>query len=174
MGQAIDQCAGEDGIISAPGNVGDINLAICTDTPLRDLEAQFDFVWDTVWTNAGFIFRASDAQHYYMVHFPVVGQHRRAEHFWAMVSVVDETGYAKVLDMLVHGVSSVSSIWHTAKVQAEGDRIRVWVDGRPALDVHDDQYPYAGYVGLATYGSAGGGPKSRFRNEHVSVRPTPL
>ena len=164
---------GADGVIAAPGNLGDRNIALNTITAYADFEAEFEFVWDTPWTNAAFLFRATDARHHYMVHFPVVGQHYRAEHFWTMVSKVDSDGYIKVLKMeLIHGVTSMPTLWHQVKVTAVGNEIRVWVDGRPMSPVVDDTYSQPGYVGLSTYNSIGSGARSRFRN--LSIKGTPV
>ena len=142
----------EAGIITAPGNLGDENLAFYTSRAYADFEAEWEFRWDVTWGNAGLVFRARDAQHYYMVHFPVVGQHYRAEHFWACISKVGENGFVEVLNMeMVHGVSSTQSLWHKVRVVMEGNEIRVWVDGRPLSVVKDDTYSEPGYVGLSTY-----------------------
>ena len=159
---------GDDGIISAPTNLGDPNLAICTERVYGDFEAEFDFVWDTVWTNAGFVFRAQDARHYYMVNFPMVDEDYCAADFCAMVSIVKSTGWARVLDMkIVHGISRVSTAWNTVKVKVVGNLVEVWVDGEPVLTVYDDTYPELGYVGLGTYSRLGTGAKSRFRNFRI-------
>ena len=161
----------EDGTITAPGSSGDGNLAICTAKAWKNFEAEFDFRWDCVWTNAGFVFRATDAQHYYMVHFPVIGQQYRAEHFWAFVSKVDQRGYTEVLKMeMIHGVSSTPTMWHHAKVAVNGNEICLWGDGRPMSTVVDDTYPGSGYVGLQTYHAIGGGDKSSFRNLQITGR----
>jgi len=103
-----------------------------------------------------------------MVHFPVVGQQRRAEHFWACISKVDETGFVEVLNMeMVHGVSSNKDIWHKVRVAVAGNEIRVWVDGRPLSVVEDDTYSEPGYVGLSTYTTYQAPPKSSFRNLRI-------
>ena len=86
-----------DGIIQAPGNSAEQNLAFRTDQAYDDFEAEFEFRWDWVWTHTGFVFRAADPQHYYMVFFPAVGQQYRAEHFWGCIAKVDERGYVEVL-----------------------------------------------------------------------------
>ena len=83
----------EEGIITAPENHVDENLAFFTKQAYTDFEAEFEFRWESIWTNAGFVFRAGDSRHYYMVHFPVVGQQYRAEHFWGAISKVDESGF---------------------------------------------------------------------------------
>ena len=79
----------DQGVIVPPHNLGDENLAIYSEHAFGDFEAEYEFRWDSVWTDAGFIFRGKDARHYYLVQFPVVGQHYRAEHFWAAISKVD-------------------------------------------------------------------------------------
>ena len=107
----------DEGVISAPGNLGNENLAFYIAQAYADFEAEFEFRWDMVWTNAGLVFRARDAQRYYMLHFPAVGQQYRAEHFWAAISKVDESGFVKMLQMeMVHGVSSAPTLWHKARV----------------------------------------------------------
>ncbi|MCK4323759.1 MAG: exo-alpha-sialidase, partial [Armatimonadetes bacterium] len=141
----------EQGIITAPQNLGE-SLAVYTGQAYADFEAEFEFRWDVTRTNAGLVFRAQDAQHYYMVHCPVMGQQYRAEHFWGAISKVDESGYVEVLNMeMVHGVSSAPKVWHKVRVAVEGNEIHAWVDGRPLSVVTDDTYPEPGYVGLSTY-----------------------
>ncbi len=44
----------EQGIITAPGNLGE-NLAVYAGQAYADFEAEFEFRWDVVWTNAGLI-----------------------------------------------------------------------------------------------------------------------
>ena len=159
----------QQGVIMAPGNLGDQNLAIYTARAYCDFEAEFEFRWDGTWTNAALVFRARDAQHYYMVHCPVVGQQHAGEHFWGAISRVDESGYAKVLKMeMVHGVSCATQLWHKVRVAVQGSEIRAWVDGRPLSAVTDDTYGRPGYVGLSTFSGMGAGAKSRFRN--LSIR----
>jgi hypothetical protein len=61
------------GVITAPGDDGDENVAVYTQRAFGDFEAEFDFRWDNGFTAAGFLFRAADPQHYYLLHFPAVG-----------------------------------------------------------------------------------------------------
>ncbi len=161
-----------NGIITAPGDDTEEKLAFFTENAYQDFDAEFEFRWDATSTTAGFIFRAQDARHYYVVDFPTVGQSYRAENFWATVAKVDERGWREGLHMQpVHGVSSAIRIWHKARVKVAGNQIRVWVDGRPLAVVRDDTYAGAGYIGLATYtaGWGGGGvrPQSSFRNLRI-------
>ena len=159
----------EQGVINAPENLGDENLAIYTQHAYGDFEAEYEFRWDIVWTDAGFVFRGRDAQHYYLVQFPVVGQQYRAENFWAAISKVDATGLLQVLDMqMVHGVSSVPLVWHHARIKVTGSEFRLWVDGRPFPVVVDDTFADAGYVGLYTNSGLGASAKSSFRNVRIT------
>ncbi|MSO21660.1 MAG: DUF1080 domain-containing protein [Acidobacteria bacterium] len=159
------------GVLTAPGSMAEQNLAFHTGSAYGDLEAEFEFRWDSIWTHAGFIFRASDPRHYYMVFFPTVGQQYRAEHFWGAIAKVDETGYVKVLNLeMVHGVTSSPTIWHKSRVQVRGNDIQVWVDGRSMRAVIDKTYARPGYVGLATATNIGAPEMSSFRNLRIRGR----
>ena len=157
-----------EGVITAPGNLGDENLAIYTQRAYGDFEAEWEFRWDNVWSNAGFFFRGRDPRHYYLAHSPVVGQHYRAEHFWGLISKVHENGFVEVLDMqMVHGVTSTPKVRHRARLVVSGGEFRVWVDGRPLRAVTDDTYTEPGYVGLSTYTTLETTAKSIFRNVRI-------
>jgi hypothetical protein len=163
-----------EGVMAAPENVVDENLAFHTPEVYRDFEAEFEFRWDIFWTTAGFAFRAQDARHYYILDFPAVGQHYRAEHFWVTLSKVDERGWREGLHMeMLHGVSSMPTLWHKARIRVEGEEIRVWVDGRPAAAVRDTTYAKAGRIGLVTYSGSGATAKTRFRNLKVRGQSRP-
>src|SRR5688572_30623863 len=64
----------QQGVLTAPPELGGRDLAIYTAQAYLGFEAEFEFRWDVCWSNAGFVFRATDARHFYMLHFPVVGQ----------------------------------------------------------------------------------------------------
>ena len=161
----------EQGVINAPGNLGDENLAFYIERAYADFEADWEFRWDETSGGAGLVFRARDSQHYYLVHFPVLGQHYRAEHFWGFVSKVGKNGFVEVLNMeMVHGVSSTPTLWHRVRVSVEGNEIRVRVDGRPLRVVKDDTYAEPGYVGLSTYTTLETDAKSSFRNLRIRGR----
>ena len=122
---------------------------------LADAVIEFDFHPDYRQNGhgtAGLILRATDAAHYYLIYFPWGGQQMRAKNFWATIAKVDGDGYIHNIKMaLVPGVPSETKRWYHAKVEAKGNRIRVWVDGRRALDVVDDTYG-SGFIGLAGHG----------------------
>ena len=163
---------GAQQIMTPPIDWADENLAIYSACAYGDFEAEYEFRWEITWTDAGFVFRAGDAQHFYLVNFPVVGQQYRAEHFRAAISKVDESGYVQVLKMeMMHGVTSAPLVWHHARIKVQGNEIRLWVDGRPLSVVVDNTYTKPGYVGLYSYSSLGASEKSSFRNLRIRGEP---
>ena len=161
---------GEGGLISpprTPWNTGasayegwrttneDVLMAFHTGRAYGDFEAEFKFRWDGPHCGAGFIFRAQDARHYYMAHFPKIGQVTRAENFWALISKVDDSGWVEVLKMeRLHGVPADKRRWYTARLVVKGNEFRLWVDGRPMSPVHDDTYTEPGLVGFEAWAYA--------------------
>ena len=161
--------------ISGPTVANTDCVAIRHDVAFADLEAEFRFRIRDVFGSTGFVFRARDASHYYLVHFPMIGQQQRAKHFWAAVSKVGDTGWVEVLHMqIVPGVpSELVDRWHHARVVARGPEIRVWVDGRPLAPVRDDAYE-RGAVGLASWThSARPGMFADVRVRGTAVEPAP-
>ncbi len=155
----------DEGIITPPAVPAADRLAFYVGRMYSDVEAELEFRWDINHCGAGLVVRAQDPTHYYLVHFPCCGQCNRAEHFWAAISKVDDSGWVEILKMdMLHGVASEQDIWHKARVVVEGNEIRLWVDGRPFPVVQDDTYK-SGYVGLEGWGYAG--PGSSFRNVRV-------
>ncbi len=112
--------------------------------------------------DAGLIFRASDTNHFYYLHFPWGGQQLRAKHYWAALAKVDGDGYIRNLQMeYVPGVPSEIDRWYHVRLEAKGPRMQVWVDGRRALDVTDSSFK-SGFAGLGGYGMY------YFRNVHIT------
>ena len=162
----------EHGVITAPPELGDENLAIYTEHAFGDFEAEYEFRWDERFTDAGFVLRGRDAQHFYVTQLPCCGQQYRAEHFWAAISKADGTGFLQVLKMeLMHGVSSATGAWHHARIKAAGNQFQLWVDGRPLSVVVDDTFAEPGYVGLYTQNGLGEGERSSFRNVRITGQP---
>ena len=146
----------------------DHHMAFYTAQAFGDFEAEFEFRIEVHWgTSVTFMFRAQDAQHYYILDFPVVGQQYRAEHFWAMIAKVDHRGYRDVLHyQRMPGVSCVPMQWHHARLTMVGDEICAWVNGRPLAVVHDATFSKPGFVGLAS--TAGDNNNSvAFRNVRI-------
>ena len=170
----------DEGVICPPHNLVDENLAFLTTHAYADFQAEFEFRWDItasdsgfdVHTNAGFLFGAADARHYYMVHFPAEDQQSSTEYFWAVISIVDVTGYARILKMeRVAAVSTTLGLWHKAKVRVVADEVSVTLDDRPGPVVCDDTYRSAGRIGLASASGLGATPKSSFRNLRIQGEP---
>jgi len=159
------------GVIRPPHNLADENLAMFTKHAYGDFEAEFEFRWDIDRTTAALVFRAQDTEHYYVVDFSCVGQQYRAEHFWGLVSKVDERNMREGLHMeMMHGISSAVFLWHKARVVVKGDEIRVWCDGRPLAVVRDKTFSTPGFVGLTSFSCFGGSAKSSFRNLRIRGR----
>jgi len=158
----------EEGIIAPPA------------VPAADRLAFYvEFRWNTNHCGAGFVVRAQDPSHYYLVHFPLCGQQYRAKHFWAAISKADGSGWLDILKLeMIQGVPSEMGIgggpgvspWHKARVVVKGNEIRVWVDGRPGPVVYDDAFK-SGYVGLESW--AYSGPGGTFRNVKIRGQEVP-
>lgn len=158
----------EEKIISPPAAVEDENLAVYASHSYADFEAEFDFRWTSLCCGGGFVFRGRDARRYYLIEFPCTGQQYRAEYFWACVSKVDESGWAKVLKTeTLHGVPSEIGLWHHCRLVVQGDEIRLWVDGRPFPLVRDATYAGRGHVGLFSYDGLGNVSPLDFRNVKI-------
>ena len=160
----------------------DVHLAFNTAKAYSDLEAEFDFRFESATAGASFIFGAQDATNYYMAHIPTHGQTYRAKNFWATFSRMDKTGYLKVLTLqLVHGVVSELGMplpgrepgyglqlgigpWHHGRLVVKGKQFRLWVDGRPGPEWRDEGYS-GGRVGLETWSYHWRG--AAFRNVRV-------
>jgi hypothetical protein len=145
----------KEGVIRPPDRRNLHSRAFCRTQAFKDLTAEFEFngnYRETGTGSAGLILRATDAGHFTFVYFPWGGQQLRAKHFWAAVGKVDGDGYIRNLEAAyVPGVPSETDRWYKVRVAAEGPRIRVWVDGRKALETVDPA-PQGGCVGLAGYG----------------------
>jgi len=130
----------------------DVLMAFHTGQAYADFEAEFEFRDDKEGKGVGLIFRAQDSRHYYLAHFPRIGQVARAEHFWAIISKVDDSGWAEVLKMeMLHGVATEAGIWHRVRLVVKGNEFHLSVDGRPMAVVRDSTYTQPGLVGLATW-----------------------
>ncbi|MCK4325012.1 MAG: hypothetical protein KAW89_10805, partial [Armatimonadetes bacterium] len=89
----------EEGLVTPPAEPNVDLLAFYVGRMYSEVEAEFDFRWNSYHCGAGFVVRAQDPSHYYLVHFPCCGQVTRAEHFWAAISKVDDSGWVEVLKM---------------------------------------------------------------------------
>ncbi|MBI5093475.1 MAG: exo-alpha-sialidase [Candidatus Hydrogenedentes bacterium] len=144
-----------EGVMRPPDKRNLHSRAFYTTEAFGDVSVEFDYnanYRETGTGDAGLILRASDPNHFYYVHFPWGGQQLRAKHFWAGVATIDGDAYQRhVAFEYVPGVPSETDRWYHVRVEAIGPRIRVWVDGRAALDVTDNAYS-RGRLGFAGYG----------------------
>ncbi|MBI1915695.1 MAG: DUF1080 domain-containing protein [Planctomycetes bacterium] len=129
-------------------------LAFARARSYSDVEATCTVQMKSGHADIGFIVRAQDPTRYYLIHFPQSGQSYRAQHFWAALSIADGSGYLRIKELahVRRVASNPFGIAHQARVKVTGDRIQVWVNGHPALDVRDETYKQ-GRIGLAGFTS---------------------
>jgi hypothetical protein len=144
-----------DGVISPPNKMNLHSRAFCTKQGFSDLTAEFDLncnYRENGSGGAGFVFRATDPNHFYAVYVPWGGQQLRAKHFWISIVKADGDGYLRSLkSAYVPGVPSETDRWYKIRLEAKGPSMEVWVDGRRALSVSDDSYK-SGAAGMMGYG----------------------
>jgi hypothetical protein len=144
-----------DGVISPPNKRNLHSRAFSTEQAFGDLTAEFEVncnYRELGSGGAGFVFRATDATHFYAVYLPWGGQQLRAKHLWASIVKAEGDGYLRSLkSVYVPGVPSETDRWYKIRVEAKGPNMEVWVDGRRALNVADDSYK-SGAVGMIGYG----------------------
>ena len=154
----------DDGVVYPPNRMHLHSRAFYVAKAFDDVTVEFDYFAsyrDNGEGNAGLILRAQDGRRFYWVQLPWGGQAYRAKNYWAAVGVLNGDEYVRNVKLAyVPNVPSETDRWYHVKVVAVGPRIRVWVDGRRALDVTDDTYR-SGFIGLAGYGYYG------FRNIRV-------
>ena len=129
----------------------------------RDCRVRFE-IWLESITDAGIIFRARDESHFYLLHFTNCGQQSRAQHFWAILSRMDESGYLRpVKTELVRRVPSTLRLWLPVEVSIIGRRTIVHVGDYGYFEAEDDVYPGPGHVGvfMGSYGVEGFRPQIR-------------
>ena len=144
----------------------DEDLAFYKPQAYGDFEIEFDFRVGGAHGGAGLIYRAQDARHYYLLHFPSSGQHYRAKHFWAAISMVDETGWVKIIKMdMIPGVPSETGLWRHVRFVVQGNTFRLWVNGRPFSTVTDNTYSRPGLIGFESWDY--GNTNARFRQVHI-------
>ena len=173
----------DDTEVHPPDNSTMAVLAITRDA-FVEFNVTLEFNWRTPWTGAGFVFGVTDATDYFAIDFPAAAQQQRAEHFWAVLSRVDNPyGWRHALAPaeLVHGVSSSLFLWHTLQVTAAGGAVSAWLDGRPILELglsrlqqhnSSSSSSASGRLGLATYsGGTVWSAKTDYRNIKIAGRP---
>ena len=129
------------------------HLAFCKDQGFSDFQARVQVRHNAARCDVGFIFRATDPQNFYMLHFPDTGQASRAQNFWVAVSKMDDSGVFRIVKLeLVRRVAShPRQRWHDLAMSLVGSRLEVRIDrcGVLVCDDCDDHRP--GYVGLMSF-----------------------
>jgi hypothetical protein len=160
----------ENGVILPPSTRNLHSRTFFIDKAYGDATIEFEY-WggyrEAATGTAGLILRASDAENFYWIHFPWCGQPYRAKHFWAGLGKVSSDSYVRHVKFeIAPHVPAEWENWYSVKVQAEGQRIRVWVDGRLVLDAMDDTHK-SGFIGFAGYG------EYQIRNLRITGAPLP-
>lgn len=134
----------------------------------RNFTARFDFLQQGH-SEIGLIFRARDAAHFHVLHFPCCGQACRAQHFWAAVSVMDDSGYLRIGKR--EKINRINSItdgnWHRAAVELQGDTLRAEIDGRSLFE-YAAAGADGGFVGVMSFNGA------LLRNVEITGEPDPV
>ncbi len=123
-------------------------LAFCTPHAYGDFEGEFRFRWDGGGHGgAGMIFRAQDVKHYYLAHLPACGQCIRGSHFWACISLVDESGWAKILKMeMLHGVATELMTWRAYRIDTALWAMGKMIEAEPDLVLYVYMDSYESYL----------------------------
>lgn len=160
----------EAGVIQPPEGRDLHSRAFYTAKAFGDVTVEFDYMpgyLEGGAGTAGLILRARDGGHGYVTHSSWGGQTMRAKNYWAGLATMQGDGYLRHLRFeQVNGVPAETERWYSVKVEARGERIRVWVNRCLALDVTDSTYA-SGFIGLAGYGVY------RFRNIRYSGSEAP-
>ena len=129
------------------------HFAFCKDQGFSDFSATFQVRHNSARCDVGFVFRATDPQNFYLLHFPDTGQASRAQNFWVAVSKMDASGTFKIVKLeLVRRIAShPRQRWHDVAVKLTGPRLEVRIDrcGVFACEDCDDRRP--GYVGWLSF-----------------------
>ncbi len=167
---------GEDGLVAVENEYliadGDamqcnhwaFNKALC----YKDCTARFEIKLNPH-TDTGIVLRARDESHFYVLHFPNCGQGSRAQHFWAALSIMDDSGYLKNVKLeMVRRVPSQIGIWLPVEVTMKGSRFLVKVGDYGLFEAEDHTYPGFGHIGLHQSLSA------QIRNITIQGDPAPF
>ena len=88
---------------------------------------------------AGLIFRSTDSQRFYYVHYDTKNSQV------ILVKQTPEKPWGEI--KRVRNLRVAPDEWHEARVECEGDAIRVFLDGNAVIEAHDSTFP-AGRIGL--------------------------
>jgi len=121
------------------------NVALATDTRFKDvdLSVKTKAVAGEGDQGGGLVWRAKDAQNYYVARFNPLEDNLRLYHV-----VVGKRTQLKSAD------TKLPAGWHTLRVTMKGDQIECFIDGQKYLELKDATLPDAGAIGLWTKADA--------------------
>ncbi len=148
------QVAADDSAPSPPrvlaqlaSNADDIfNVVLLPETAYQDLDmsVRLRAVAGRVDQGGGLLWRARDAQNYY------IARYNPLEDNFRVYKVVD--GRRRMLESTTLQLDHEA--WHVLRVVMEGDGIRCYLDGNMYLEARDSTFPDGGQVGLWTKADA--------------------
>ena len=105
-------------------------FAFAKDSSYRNVKLDFHFR-QTAHSDVGVIIGARDPSHFAVLHFPCCGQACRSQHFWAALSVMDESGYLRVQKMrMLNRVDSMANTCHRAEIEVGEGAVSAILDGK--------------------------------------------
>jgi hypothetical protein len=123
---------------------------------LTDFRARFEVRHNNDHNDIGLIFRATDPQHFYVLHFTCCNQAIRAQNYWVALSRMDSSGVLRIikLDYVRRVASQPRGQWHDVELHVTGSSLRARIDGRGTFEADglDDLGP--GCVGLMSFREA--------------------
>ena len=120
-------------------------------------------------TDTGLVFRARDPRHFYLLHFPNCGQAFRAQHFWAVLSKMDDSGYLRIVKMeMLKRVPSNNGLALPVAVTVHGQRVICRVGDYGHFEVRDSTYTGPGSIGMYHFWPEAAQP-AQIRNLRISA-----
>ncbi len=120
-----------------------------------DMHLRFEFMLN-LHSDVGIILRARDPSHFHLLHFPNCGQASRAQHFWAALSRMDDSGYLRIGEMeMLPRVPSTDGIWLDADVRLVGNGLSAKVGDFGLFEADAPHLPEHGRTGVYIFGQAG-------------------
>jgi len=152
----------ENGILKPPADyrsdddqsMQGVRFAFYKEKAYRDVHVRFKIRHTGAHQDAGLILRARDASHFYLLHFPDCGQQSRAQHFWAVLSKMDDSSYLRNVKMaMVNRVASHPQGSHDIEASFVNDQLNVRIDGKGIFQASDTTYLGPGGIGLMAFGN---------------------
>ncbi len=113
-----------------------------------NVKMQFEFMLKGH-SDVGVVLRAADESHFYLLHFPCCGQARRAQHFWAAFSRMDDSGHLRCVKLeMLRRVPSNIGYWVPVELSLMGGRLTVSIGEHGYFEAQDSTYAGPGHVGL--------------------------